>query len=568
MMARPAHVYPQVEPGARGLVNAVVATTTARATVRSALDVARQRDAVLVTVGTRHVLRTDLARAAALELMDLDAASLARPLPVVDARASEVAVRRHFRAGAPVVIVRGGGRIVGAVERGRPPLDGVPTGVRMALALRPAMAQTLVTIGELASSRGAHAFVVGGIVRDALLGRDVPGDIDIVIDGDGPGVARDLAERRGTRLVEHPAFLTASIEGDAAPDGIGRVDVATARVERYEARGALPRVRPARIIDDLERRDFTVNAMAVELHSGGFALLDPFGGRADLAARRLRILHPLSFVEDPTRMFRAARYAARLGLRPDAWTLAAQRLALSLVPYPRLSGQRLVGEIDRIVSEPTAGDALARLGATAAFRLLDPRYRYTRRAAARVRALGDTLAWCRLHGVEARPVDLAIVAVLSDQAPDVAVAACRRLALAGETLARVNAALALGVHAPAARLATSTPSARVAFLRSRSALELAWLWLIAEDAVRRALEWYVAQGRDVTAGLRGEDVIALGVPRGPEVARMLARLTDARLDGIVRDPAGERAYVRALLGGGHDGSEDHGIEGTQRRREE
>jgi hypothetical protein len=94
MMARPARVYPQVEPGAAELMNAVAATTHARATVRRALDVARQRDAALVTVGTRHVLRTDLARAAALELLDLDAASLARPLPVVDVRASEVAMRR------------------------------------------------------------------------------------------------------------------------------------------------------------------------------------------------------------------------------------------------------------------------------------------------------------------------------------------------------------------------------------------------------------------------------------------------------------------------------------------
>jgi hypothetical protein len=157
--------------------------------------------------------------------------------------------------------------------------------------------------------------------------------------------------------------------------------------------------------------------------------------------------------------------------------------------------------------------------------------------------------------------------VLADQTPDVAAAACRRLALAGETLARVNAALALGVHAPAARLGTSPPSARAGWLRSRSALELAWLWLIADDAARRAIEWYVAHARGVTAALRGDDVIALGVPRGPEVARTLARLTDARLDGIVWDTDGERAYVRAQLGGEQDGSEDRGVEGTQTRRE-
>jgi tRNA nucleotidyltransferase (CCA-adding enzyme) len=566
MMPRPQHAYPQVEPGAAGVINVAVAATPPRSTVRRALDVARRRDAGLVTVGTRHVLRSDLARAAELDLLDLDAASLARPLPVVEARASEVAVRRKLMTGAPLVVVRRGGRIIGAVERTAGLADQLIASVRVAAALGPEITAMLSTIGQLAAARGARAFAVGGLVRDALLGRAPTRDLDVVVDGDGPGVARDLAARRGSSLVQHPTFLTASVAAGAPSDPVGRVDIATARVERYDPGGALPRVKPAHILDDLRRRDFSVNAMALELDSGRFALLDPVGGRSDLSARRLRVLHPLSFVEDPTRMFRAARYAARLGLSMDAWTLRAQRLALSLAPYPRLSGQRLLTEVERIVSEPTAGEALTRLGAAGVFRLLDPRYRFTRGTARRVCALHATLTWCEDHAVAVRPVELAVAATLADQPATVTAAVGRRLALAGEPLARLNAALAVDVHA-LAPLRSRVPSTRAAALRPHSALGLAWLRLIGDDAVRAVLDWYVDEGRGVATSLRGDDVIALGVPRGPEVARTLARLREARLDGVVRDGEGERAYVRTLLAEASDGGGERGSGGAHIRGE-
>src|SRR5262249_42677625 len=155
------------------------------------------------------------------------------------------------------------------------------------------------------------------------------------------------------RVTEHGRFLTASLRCASGE----RIDVATARSERYAAPGALPRVLPASIAADLGRRDFTINAMAVEL-GGDMRLHDPHGGRADLRGRRLRVLHPLSFVDDPTRIFRAARYAARLDLAYDGWTSACQALALRLGPYGALSGTRIVAELERIVAEPQAEAAL------------------------------------------------------------------------------------------------------------------------------------------------------------------------------------------------------------------
>ena len=153
------------------------------------------------------------------------------------------------------------------------------------------------------------------------------------------------------------------------------MDLVTARSERYERPGALPHVLPALIAQDLKRRDFTVNALAVELGSGAFGLLDPLGGGADVARRRLRILHPLSFVEDPTRIFRAARYAARLGFALDAWSARGQALALSLAPYPRCPRRASWPSWSAILADAEPAAALTLLARAGAFRLLEPRYR-------------------------------------------------------------------------------------------------------------------------------------------------------------------------------------------------
>src|SRR2546422_1324371 len=255
-----------------------------------------------------------------------------------DAGAGEVTVRRLLAEGAPLVVVRDRRGPVGAVAARGATTATLPTARRVADRLSSDTRALLESIGRLAAARGARAFLVGGMVRD--LWRDAEmtsADLDVVVEGDGLAVARELARALGGSVREHRRFLTASVE---AP-GTGRIDVTTARSERYESRGALPRVMPAGIDQDLRRRDFTINAMAIELHSGAFGLLHPLGGRAPPLRPRLRVLHPPSYVEDPTRLFTAARYATRFGLAQDAATARAQALALRLVPYAALSGQRL-----------------------------------------------------------------------------------------------------------------------------------------------------------------------------------------------------------------------------------
>ena len=545
-MAKRAHGYPQVSLVAADLVNAAVVRAPAPVAIGAALRLARKRDAVVVVVEARYVLREDLVRASRLGLEDLACTAVARDLPSVEAGAGEVTVRRLLAEGAPLVVVRDRRGPVGAVATPAAAMPDVPTAPRLARRLPADTGALLASIGRCAAARGAHAFLVGGMVRDLWReGDGTSADLDVVVEGDGPAVARDLARELGGTVREHRRFLTASVE---APR-VGRIDVATARSERYESRGALPRVMPAGIDADLRRRDFTINAMAVELDSDVFGLLDPLGGRADLARRRLRVLHPLSYVEDPTRLFRAARYATRFGFAPDVATARAQALALRLVPYAALSGARIVAELERILVEPRAAETLARLGRSGAFRLLDPRYRFTAVTRRLVAELPGALAWTRQRRLGVEPIELGVLALTGDQSPPIASAALERLAFAGERLDHLRQALREG-RARLARLsAASAPSARARLLRELHPVALAWLWLVGDGGARAALDWYLGLDRALVA-LSGDEVIALGVPRGPAVARVLAELRDGRLDGRITDRATEiDVVVRATAAG-------------------
>jgi len=545
-VAKRAHGYPQVSLVAADLVNAAVVRAPAPVAIGAALRLARKRDAVVVVVEARYVLREDLVRASRLGLEDFASTAVARDLPSVEAGAGEVTVRRLLAEGAPLVVVRDRRGPVGAVATPAAAMPDVPTAPRLARRLPADTGALLASIGRCAAARGAHAFLVGGMVRDLWReGDGTSADLDVVVEGDGPAVARDLARELGGTVREHRRFLTASVE---APR-VGRIDVATARSERYESRGALPRVMPAGIDADLRRRDFTINAMAVELDSDVFGLLDPLGGRADLARRRLRVLHPLSYVEDPTRLFRAARYATRFGFAPDVATARAQALALRLVPYAALSGARIVAELERILVEPRAAETLARLGRSGAFRLLDPRYRFTAVTRRLVAELPGALAWTRQRRLGVEPIELGVLALTGDQSPPIASAALERLAFAGERLDHLRQALREG-RARLARLsAASAPSARARLLRELHPVALAWLWLVGDGGARAALDWYLGLDRALVA-LSGDEVIALGVPRGPAVARVLAELRDGRLDGRITDRATEiDVVVRATAAG-------------------
>ena len=541
-MARRAHAYPQVTPTVADLIDGAVVAAPATLGATDATRLARRRRAEVLAAGEgRWVLREDAARADSLGLGALAIRRLTRPLPVVPAGQSEIVARRHLAAGALAVVVTRGRTPLGVVRRAPPPA-GLSMQARLERSLDAESLLLLRTVGRLAADEGARAFAVGGLVRDAWVGTTgAHHDLDVVIEGDARRVARALAAARGGTLVEHERFLTASV---ALPDG-RRIDLVTARSERYEEPGALPRVMPAAIAQDLRRRDFTVNAMAVELASGGFGLLDPLGGAADVARRRLRVLHPLSFVEDPTRMFRAARYAARLRFALDAWSARCRRLALELAPYPALSPARVAAELERILAEQAAGTVLAGLARVGAFRLLAAGHRAGPSMRTRLQALPATLAWARAHA-PVPPLELLGATLGAGQTPEVEATALRGLGLSGAPLGRVRQALATMPELGARLAGARRPSEAARAVREAGATTAAWLHLAGGAEARARLE-RLAAGADGQTELGGEAVLALGVPRGPVVAAVLSALRDARLDGEIRDRQGEIDYVKSWL---------------------
>jgi tRNA nucleotidyltransferase (CCA-adding enzyme) len=325
--------------------------------------------------------------------------------------------------------------------------------------------------------------------------------------------------------------------------------VASARREEYAAPGALPEViTPASIADDLSRRDFTVNAMAVSLSPGTFGgLLDPAAGSRDLRSRRIRLLHPLSFVEDPTRIFRAVRYAVRLDFVLDRETRRLLKAALRIGAYPALSGQRLLAEIDLIVAEARAPRILITLGRLGAFRLLDASYRFSPLAVGRLAELSDLFSRCEEGGITVLTRSLTLLA-LTERLPDhEADRIFHRLSLSGGPLRQLLSARRDGpvLAEAAASLNPGSPSRWAALFRGHTAETIGWAWCLGRDPARRGIEWFLAKGRGLRPLLSGDDLLSLGIPEGPPVGALLDRLRDARLDGTVATRDDEAALVRA-----------------------
>ncbi|MBI5210369.1 MAG: hypothetical protein HY927_10395 [Elusimicrobia bacterium] len=234
--------------------------------------------------------------------------------------------------------------------------------------------KVLGPVSAEACDLGIPLYLAGGCVRDLILRRPASHDLDLVAESDPAPLARLCARMLGADGPAASQFGTLRVIG-----GSFRVDFAISRSETYAAPAALPEVRPAPIVSDLARRDFTVNAMALKLEREGVgALIDPHGGRRDLEARTLRVLHPASFRDDPTRVFRMARYLWRLGLRPAAGLTRLATEALERGWAARLSRHRLMTELLRVLDEADPAPALRRLRRLGYLELVHPGLRPAR----------------------------------------------------------------------------------------------------------------------------------------------------------------------------------------------
>ena len=381
----------------------------------------------------------------------------------------------------------------------------------------------LARLIELADQRRTAIYLVGGPVRDLLLDLP-PGDFDVAIEGDAIDLATHLAAAADLRIVRHARFGTATVSGDGV-----QIDLATARSETYEAAGALPTVHPASINDDLHRRDFTVNAMALALNGNAVGrLLDPAGGRL------IRVLHTTSFQDDATRILRAARYEAGLGFRIEE---ATHDLLVRDLPFlETISRARVHREFARTLLEHEPERALLRLADLGALRTLHPSLQFDRELAA---------AFGRLREIAPRGVPAAYWPLVTwHVARSATEPVIARLALTRHQTDSVRALSALRDRTP---LAGARPSETASLFAAQPAAAVWALAAAGSGAEREQAHTYMARYRSVHPLLRGDDLLTLGVPPGKLVGEVLARLRAAKLDGEVRTRADEERLVRNSL---------------------
>lgn len=394
-------------------------------------------------------------------------------------------------------------------------------------------------VGSL-GDRAEGVYLVGGTVRDILLGEE-SFDVDIAVEGDAIAFARVLAEVLGGRITPHEKFGTAIVSyGDGE-----RIDVVTTRTEFYDAPGALPTVERAGLREDLFRRDFTLNAMAASLKPADFGrLVDPFGGRADLEAGVLRVLHNLSFIEDPTRIFRCIRYEARYGLRLEEHSARLARGCIEMGLVGDLSSARLRDELVLLLEDPGAANGIRRLGELGVDRAVHPRIQGDEEAArlfTRALELREELA------VDVPAWRLGIAALARELSSDEAYEWLERLRVRKRDVERIVGAIVVGPRI-AERLRTEQlDPARVVALADPFAPDGPLLALAREEQL--ALRDYFERLRKVRLEIDGDDLVAMGLEESPRIGAVLTELRKRKLNGDIDGRDSELAAARELLVG-------------------
>lgn len=420
--------------------------------------------------------------------------------------------------------------------------------------LRTLPPQTAALLEALVAGAGrcdVRAFLVGGPVRDLLLGRPIR-DVDLVIVGrqgvDAASVAR-AGVPEASRIIEHERFSTVTVDA-----GEASIDVATVRRERYRYPGALPEVESGSLEEDLRRRDFSVNALALPLGEAPrrepVAVIDVEDGLRDLEERRLRVLHKRSFHDDPTRALRAARLAPRLGFSLTRGSRSVLRDALRDGAFGAVSGDRLRRELERTFEDAAQGlnpvEVFRRLSDWHILSALEPGLALAREAVVPLRRLGRLIAEPQWQSASHRAWAAGLAVCLAPLPAALRRRTLQRFSVRGELAKRLA-----GFPGDRDRWLAALAAARGrgvvdAVLREVDEERLRALYAWAPDSIRRRIVRFAAEDRWRRLPVSGEDLVAAGLS-GPAVGRALARIRLAYLDGGVANREEAMALAQELV---------------------
>ncbi|GAB4472898.1 MAG: CBS domain-containing protein [Anaerolineae bacterium] len=474
-----------------------------------------------------------------------------------------------------IPVVDDKGAIIGVVTRtdlikhlGHGELPGTPRAALIALleeSLPPLYPALMRAIGDEAAALGSSLYVVGGFVRDLLLGKPTF-DIDFVVEGDAIALTRVVTRAFGGEMRHHARFGTGKWllnpqvwEGIAARLGVpaydvfrlpGHIDFATARTEFYDAPSVLPEVEQGNIKLDLHRRDFTINTLALRLDPPHFGdLLDFYNGEEDLRHGVIRVLHSLSFIDDPTRILRAVRFEQRFGFRIEPRT--EELIGHALHHIEDLTGDRVRHEIELILAETEPERAFLRLDRLGVLEVIHPALRCDEWTAAAFRALRHAVVqplWPEL-AAPGFDTEVPYFALLTYRLTLEEIRAIgRRLRVRRRTIDTLERAQAIRRRMEALANPRLEPR-QVDRLLSRAddqVLLVSWAAAPTAQARERIVE-YATRLRHIRPTITGEDLIARGLKPGPHFKDILERLRGARLNGVVASDEEERALLERIL---------------------
>jgi len=408
----------------------------------------------------------------------------------------------------------------------------------------------LQKIGSLAREKGYHLYAVGGFVRDILLHRPNL-DIDVVVEGDGIEFASYLVNHLGGRIRSHQKFKTAVV---ILPNG-QRIDVATARLEYYEHPAALPTVELSSIKMDLFRRDFSINALAIELNPKNFGrLVDFFGGQQDIKDNIIRVLHSLSFVEDPTRILRAIRFEQRFNFRLGVQTERLIKNALRLNMFHKLSGNRIFQELKLLMQEEHPLTCLKRMDNYDILSSIHPLLKLTPFKETLIEKIEKVLDWYDLLYTQPVPETWKVffLGLSSNCNNDQVRMLARRFNLPEK---QENSLIHLRQEIFKAReklykwYKSQESLSKLYFILQHIPIEglLYLMALTKHEKIKKNISLFLSQLKDETIEITGKDLKSMGLPPGPAYNKILTKILEAKLDGHTRDKQAQLNLARQLV---------------------